>query len=200
MRFDHAIFLEGFLSREKEDRSKKGGYRGNRRGLINRKGEDQGWQQCVSGRTMGEGRSCDKRRGRGLWSSLKSPFRRRRPFTLRLLKDYLHPSFIDPRHSRDCRLSHSYIYVYMYICMHIYMYRNIWAGFDLVSGRGRKGEGGDPFNKLGELQKRNQILSRLEGARSSKSSFPKYLYKASFNEKFASSSHPSPLDEYYCRD
>lgn len=141
MRFDHAIFLEGFLSREKEDGSKKGGYRGNRRGLINRKGEDQGWQQCVSGRTMGEGRSCDKRRGRGLWSSLKSPFRRRRPFTLRLLKDYLHPSFIDPRHSRDCRLSHSYIYVYMYICMHIYMYRNIWAGFDLVSGGGRKGEG-----------------------------------------------------------
>lgn len=66
MRFDHAIFLEGFLSREKEDGSKKGGYRGNRRGLINRKGEDQGWQQCVSGRTMGEGRSCDKRRGRGL--------------------------------------------------------------------------------------------------------------------------------------
>lgn len=39
MRFDHAIFLEGFLSREKEDRSKKGGYRGNRRGLINREGE-----------------------------------------------------------------------------------------------------------------------------------------------------------------
>lgn len=38
MRFDHAIFLEGFLSREKEDRSKKGGYRGNRRGLINREG------------------------------------------------------------------------------------------------------------------------------------------------------------------
>lgn len=45
-----------------------------------------------------------------------------RPFTLRLLKDYLHPSFIDPViRVIAIFLTPPFIYVYMYMYMYIYI-------------------------------------------------------------------------------
>lgn len=60
-----------------------------------------------------------------------------------------------------------------------------------------KEEGGDPFNKLSELQKRNQILSRREGARkvASQSTYTKLLSTRNLHRLL-----PLPPDEYYCRD
>lgn len=100
-----------------------------------------------------------------------------RPFTLRLLKDYLHPSFIDPViRVIAIFLTPPFIYVYMY--MYIYIYTGISEQDSILSlVEEEKEEGGDPFNKLSELQKRNQILSRREGARkvASQSTYTKLL-------------------------